>query len=356
VTVVGEAGVGVVLEVLVGSLRDTFAGTDAQLRKLISEALATAAEQVGLPTPCDGKWIARKFLESAAESGVSRLQVVGTALSGNADFEPSAISDRLRVAVNSELRDDLVSLGIKVDRVVDRFGPCLVAAVRAAATNSKSPLQAFASRLEADATYALLDNVAAAVGASREDVSTTLDMMEHEVERRILKRLDVLGVADHAVAANIVRSLELVPLPEREDVGLVGILAEGGSGKTTLAERVHLAAIEDARGDYQAPLPLFLEAISVGSITAEITRVWAEASDLATRGVDLVVDGLDEVGIDRGRALVGELRSLVNDPRSPIRRALVTARPLDFGLRNGETTPVSLLSEEQASAIVAMVS
>ena len=243
-----------------------------------------------------------------------------------------------------------------MDRVVDRFGPCLVDAVRAAATNSKSPLQALASRLEADANYALLDNVAAAVGASREDVSTTLDMMEHEAERRILRRLDILGVANHAVAAKIVRSLELVPLPERKDVGLLGILAEGGSGKTTLAERVHLAAIEVARVDRRAPLPLFLEAISVGSITAEINRVWAGAFDLATRGIDVVVDGLDEAGIDRGQGLVGELRSLINDPLSPIRRALVTARPLDFGLRAEETTSVSLLSEEQASAIVATVS
>lgn len=355
VTFVGEAAAGIVLEALLARLRGVFTGMDAQLRRLVPEALAAAAEQTGLSNQYDGRWVARKILEDAAAAGVSRLEVVGTAPGGIADLEPAAISNRLRAVLRSELSEDLASVGVELDRVVDRFGPCLVDAVRARAISPNSPLRGFASRLEADASYALLDNVAAAVGASREDVSTILDTMTHEAERRILKRLDILGVANGALAAEIIGSLELVPLPKRDYGRLFAFVGEGGSGKTTLAERAHLGAIDAARNDRQLPLPLFVEATSLGSITAEISRVWAAASDLTTRGVDVVVDGLDEVGVGTGQTLVSELRSLVNDSRSPIRRALVTARPLDFGLRDEETIRVPSLSHEQALTLVAMV-
>ena len=355
-TGIGEAAVGKVLDALLGLITDIFKGTDAQLRRIVPGALATAAEQTSLPDGYNGEWVAKKILNDAAAGGTTRLEVIGTAGGPSADFEESAIGERLREALRTELVVDLADVGIDVHRVVDRFGPCLVAAVRSGATGSKSALDAMASRFEADALSAILDNVAAAVGANREDQPTTLDDMEHESARRIRKRLDVLGLVDQSVVGAVVRSLELVPLPDLEDRGLFGLVAEGGSGKTTLAERMHLASIWLARFDRSAPLPLYVEAVSEASIRDEIQRVWGGAPNLLIRGVDLVVDGLDEPGLERGQAYVAELRSLVNDPLSPLRRAVVTARPLDFGLREAEKTYLALLSNEQANAIVAMIS
>jgi hypothetical protein len=353
---IGEAVIGKVLDAVIRGLAETFKGTDAQLRRVVPIALATAADQTTLPDGYDAAWVAREILDDAAAAATSRLEVVGVSENSPADFEESAISERLRVALRPELIEDLTGLGIDVHRVVDRFGPSLVGVVRSRATGSKTSLDAIATRFEADSISALLDNVAAAVGANRQDQSTTLDEMEHESSRRIHKRLDVLGVTDATVLAAIIRSLDLVPLPEFENEGLFGLVAEGGSGKTTLAERLHLASIWVARFNRSAPLPLFIEAASEVSIREEIQRVWSGVPDLLTRGVDIVLDGLDEPGLTRGQAYVAELRSLVNDPLSSVRRAVVTARPLDFGLREDEKTHIGRLSEEQSTAIVAMIS
>lgn len=352
--VIGGAAAGKVIDLLVARVSEAASGADAELRKLIRPALVAAAEEIGLPQGVGAAWLADALLEHRVGTDRGRRQVVGTDPAGTADFEPAAVSERLRNALPRQLRDDLEGQGIDLDRVVERFGPCLLQAVRAAAAAPKSSLQPLAGRMEADALYAQGDVLAAAIGANREDAPTTLDTMEHEARRRIRQRLDAIGVADDEIAAKLVSFIELVPLPEREDGVLVGIVGNAGSGKTTLAERLHLEAIRLARQEALAPLPLFLEATSVGSVPREIGRVWAGV-DRTGRGVDVVVDGADEGGMTRGRALVAELRSLARDPRSPVRRAVVTARSLELGLRRAERCSVPPLSDELAGAIVATV-
>ncbi|WP_405187339.1 hypothetical protein [Streptomyces anulatus] len=107
------------------------------------------------------------------------------------------------------------------------------------------------------------------------------------------------------------------------------VVLEGGfgAGKSLAAERQHQQDITAARADAQAPIPVHLQAkhIESGVIDAAI-RAAHPLGDPATRGVALVVDGLDEPGPIRGKELLDQGLSWAASAAGQRWRILFTAR------------------------------
>jgi hypothetical protein len=210
--------------------------------------------------------------------------------------------------------------------------------------------------MEADALYGASDSIASVVGANLAGTRETLERLLEESHQRILRRLDSLGVNENQYSG-LLTSIDAIPLPLYAAEGLFALSAEGGSGKSTIAERMHREAIERAASDNSAPLPVFVEARRLDiSLDGTINRLWASAPHLPERGVDLIVDGLESIGLHQGRELLLDIRSMVRNPLSVVIRAVVTVRPLDFGLKDEEFLQFQLLSEKQATDIVTRLS
>lgn len=77
------------------------------------------------------------------------------------------------------------------------------------------------------------------------------------------------------------------------------VVGQMGVGKTTELERLHRLAIDRALVDPGAPIPVFLEAreIAANSLLAAAGEQAQALGDPSRNGVHLIIDGLDEAGI-----------------------------------------------------------
>lgn len=191
------------------------------------------------------------------------------------------------------------------------------------------------------------------LGLPAGDVKARLNYLGRRSVDRNIRRLEALGVSGD-VARSTAATLS-VPLPTVvANDELTVLVGELGTGKSTEAERHHLAAIEEARSDPTARLPVLVTAREVaGSLLSEIQRLWGDVSDLPERGVHLIVDGLEEVGATRANALVVEVRSIMRELKKS--RVLLARRSLDVSADEGATLHVPPLDQEQAIEIVAAV-
>jgi hypothetical protein len=341
--------------VLAGGQRlvDLLTGGEGELRKACRVALVTAVTDTVHPRGDEDRdWLVQVIGEGLADKGVpTRITQGGQ---GPLELGTEAFGRRLAEALPDQLRDDLTQrLTVDVDRLVERFGWILVDEIRRAALAPRSRLRALASRLEASQLQEAVGRVGHRVGLEHGDVAQRLEELQRLSHDRVLRRLEGLGIPAELTSA---LATELaVPDTSREVATkpLRVISDEVGSGKSTGAERLHLAAIERARRDLTAPLPVFVEARNLNqSLASEVERWW-DRCELADRGLDLVVDGLEEVGVQQAGDLVLDVRSLLR--RWPKSRALVVHRPIALAVDEGQRLPVALLEEGEAIAVVARV-
>lgn len=335
-------------------VRDLVIGREGELRVAIREALVTAAATLTLPTGTDADWVANAIIEGrladgtpAALSGITtdRLQL------GTADF-----ARRLRSLMPPDLISDLEGIGVDTTALFEAFGDSFPETVRSHGARPESPLSDLAARIEASASQRSLSAITEELGINLAQTAETLASLRRASEVRSRRRLDALGVPDELIDT-VQASIETTPLYAVEPGKLVVLEAEAGAGKSTAGERVHLAAIGHAEADPTAPLPVFIEANRLqGSVGDEVRRLWGSNSELATRGVSLVVDGADEVGTAKARQFVLDAKAMLRgDPERAV-SVLVTQRPLDLGLHFDEAMPVIPLSEEQAALLVRQLS
>lgn len=104
---------------------------------------------------------------------------------------------------------------------------------------------------------------------------------------------------------------------------LVGAL---GSGKSDMAEEWHRSNLVTAQADSAGPIPVWLSSGTLNKAIEDFLVGEIGIQSLASQGVDVVVDGLDEHTEDATRTLA-EARNLVN--RWPKSRVVLTARAVD---------------------------
>jgi hypothetical protein len=341
--------------VLAGGQRlvDLLTGGEGELRKACRAALVTAVMDTVQPRSDDERdWLVQVIGEGLADKGVPTRITQGR--QGPLELGTEAFGRRLAEALPDQLREDLAErLSIEIDRLVARFGWILVDEIRRAALAPRSRLQTLASRLEASQLQEVVGRVGHRVGLEDGDVAQRLEELQRLSHDRVLRRLEALGIPAELASALAIELAVPAPSGQAATEPLEVISEEVGAGKSTAAEQLHLAAIERARRDLSASLPVFVEARNLDqSLASEVERWW-DRRELAGRGLDLVLDGLEEVGVQRAGDLVFDVRSLLR--RWPKSRALVVHRPIALGADEGRRLLVALLEEGEATAVVARV-
>jgi len=124
-----------------------------------------------------------------------------------------------------------------------------------------------------------------------------------------------------------------------------------GSGKSIAAERFHQDSVAIALMQDGAPVPVYLEASLVLPDLEEAVRSRsAEIGDPRTRGANIVVDGVDELGHDGSGLLLGQARILAET--WPNTRVLIVSRPMRSLREAEEHRGLPLLTEEQVHEVV----
>jgi nucleoside phosphorylase len=141
-----------------------------------------------------------------------------------------------------------------------------------------------------------------------------------------------------------------IPLPGQVRV----LLGDMGAGKTLLGERLHQAAIQRARQDIRAPVPVYLTAR--GAPEGLRKAVEAEAQGLGEprrQGAAVVVDGAELAGAGIAADLLDEARGLVVE--WPETSVVLTSQPLPYLAEAEEAWPVPLLTRDEAEALIARI-
>jgi hypothetical protein len=341
--------------VLAGGQRlvDLLTGGEGELRKACRSALVRAVADTVQPRSDDERdWLVQVIGEGLADNGVPSRITQGRR--GPLELGTEAFGRRLAEALPDQLRDDLTErLGVDVDRLVERFGWTLVDEIRRAALAPRSRLQTLTSRLEASQLQEVVGRVGHRVGLEDGDVAERLEELQRLSYDRVLRRVEALGVPTELATALATELAVPAPSDQAATEPLQVMSEEVGAGKSTAAEQLHLAAIERARRDLRAPLPVFIEARNLDQTLASEVERWWDRRELADRGLDLVLDGLEEVGVQRAGDLVLDVRALLRGwPKS---RALMVHRPIAPGADEGQRLPVALLEEGEATAVMARV-
>jgi hypothetical protein len=135
------------------------------------------------------------------------------------------------------------------------------------------------------------------------------------------------------------------------DQPLKVVLGDMGVGKSLAGERLHQAALTTAASDPDAPFPLWLQAREAGNdlISAVDARAAGHRSDFV-KGVTVVIDGADEVGLANANELLRQARILVE--ARPGTTVVITSRPVK-GLQGiPESIEIPLLTDEAAWLLV----
>ncbi|MCY4370808.1 MAG: hypothetical protein OXF41_15655, partial [bacterium] len=170
--------------------------------------------------------------------------------------------------------------------------------------------------------------------------------------QRIAMTLKAVGLGDEEADRLATRALVTPPsIAISEDLTVVS--GAMGVGKTTELERVHRVAIDRALADPNAPIPVFLRAGEVGD-SSLLTAASAQAAGLGDPsrvGVHLIIDGLDEAGIQIAD-LTRRIATLQAEwPNSTV---IVGTRPQSP--RTGlDTVVVEALTPEAAESLMAAI-
>ncbi|QFY05770.1 hypothetical protein GBF35_02975 [Nonomuraea phyllanthi] len=167
-----------------------------------------------------------------------------------------------------------------------------------------------------------------------------LARLKRESRARLVERWMAVGLGESM--ANELADDQTVGTPQRIEAefphaGMVALVGEFGSGKSVTAERLHLASIEQAATDPEAPIPVFLEARFIeGKVDAEIRSIASGIGNPEEVGVYLILDGLDEPGSVRALDILGQSRrAILQWPNS---HSIITVRP---GLELGDTPRIN---------------
>ena len=160
---------------------------------------------------------------------------------------------------------------------------------------------------------------------------------------RLLEGWLSLGVPRDAAEALVAdSSVGLFP-GDMPAEGLAVLEGEFGSGKSVIAERVHLLDLMEFDEGDRSFVPVFLRARDVReALLSSIERKTSSLSRTMRRPARLVLDGLDEVGSTRANELLREAHELSHS--NSCTRILITLRP-GLDARTSEEFKAPPLSE-----------
>lgn len=143
---------------------------------------------------------------------------------------------------------------------------------------------------------------------------------------------------------------ETLPTSEKPVVLLVGEL---GAGKSTCAERQHQAAIAALLSGESGVLPVWLRAAeAAGDLRRAVGEACTDLGRPSVQGAAVVVDGLDEAGVDVAAGLVMEARELAADWSNT--KVLLTSRPRSYVGLSEERTDMPELRDADAWSLAAV--
>ena len=236
--------------VLAGGQRlvDLLSGGEGELRNACRVALAKAVTDTVHPRNEDERvWLTQVIGEGLADTGVpTRITRGGH---GPLELGTEAFGRRLAEALPDQLRDDMAErLGVDIDRLVERFGSILVDEIRRAALAPRSRLHTLASRLEASQLQEAVGRVGHRVGLEDGDIAQRLAELQRLSHDRVLRRLEALDIPAELTSAlgTQLATPAASDAPATEPLRVMS--EEVGTGKSTAAERLHIAAIERAPG------------------------------------------------------------------------------------------------------------
>lgn len=169
--------------------------------------------------------------------------------------------------------------------------------------------------------------------------------------RRSDARRDVRLLAFDLGDADLSSYLERIEVPEVPVGKLRVLIGDFGAGKSEMAEAWHRRSVLALPLHADVPVPAWLPARELGNRPLEQTLdVQAGSAWRQGKGVDLVVDGLDEADAAAAQAVLDGARVLVRSFDKV--RVLLTARPGAVSPDSDETLPVPLLSDDEAKDLV----
>ena len=170
--------------------------------------------------------------------------------------------------------------------------------------------------------------------------------------RRTVRRLTAIGLDDDEAEVLATQVLDAPPnITNSEPVTVISGLM--GVGKSTQLERLHRAAIDEALKNPDAPIPIRVKAAEIGnaSLQRALSTHFEGFGDPSRVGVHLVIDGLDEAGVQ-----ISELNSRIASMQAdwPNSNVLLGTRPQESP--NGvEGVIVEPLTVEDAQSLMEAV-
>jgi hypothetical protein len=136
-----------------------------------------------------------------------------------------------------------------------------------------------------------------------------------------------------------------------DETPVIVLSSQMGAGKSLGAERHLQTAIDRILSDGGAPVPVWLAAPRAsGGLLATVTAACAGIGDPRMQGATIVVDGLEEAGIEVAEQLLGEAREqALTWPRTTI---LLTSRPVPSLDGSEEGRYIPELDDEAAKSII----
>ena len=170
--------------------------------------------------------------------------------------------------------------------------------------------------------------------------------------RRIAMTMKAVGLDDEEAETLATRALATPPsITISEDLTVVS--GAMGVGKTTELERIHRVAIDRRLADPNAPIPVFLQASEVAnsSLVAAASVQADDLDDPSRVGVHLIIDGLDEAGVQIADLTLRIATLQADWPHSTV---IVGTRPQSTppGL---ETVVVEALTADAAESLMAAI-
>ncbi len=206
----------------------------------------------------------------------------------------------------------------------------------------------------AHALGAALDDLAARALRTRPEpgLQDVLDRLSRASRARCRRRWLAVGV-EPATAKRLADDETVgAKLEEPANGEVVVLLGDVGAGKSLAAERLHQRTIDRLQHDRSAALPAFMSASEArGGLRDAVYEATRQLGDLQQAGARVVVDGLDEAGIDVA-LLLDEARELV--AALPDSWVVLTSRPLPVLAESPERKVLTGLTIEAAEEVAAL--
>ena len=163
-----------------------------------------------------------------------------------------------------------------------------------------------------------------------------------------------LGVPDE-LATELAADRSIGDRLEIPDAGVLRVEGDQGIGKTLAAERLFQKVVDQALDDSSQPFPLFISARDLQGPLAEfINRMTKDFSLPSVQGVIVIIDGLDEVGVNDANRVLDKVA--VYSDAYPRTKVVVTYRPLP-GLNDdfGGKIPMPAMENDQSMELISKI-